>query len=118
MKRITLLALLLLGFGQFVYSQGITKQAPEGFDLKRASIGRGTVDTVTYTSETVDTERTATIYTPPGYSENNTYPLLYLLHGIGGDEYAWLRNGNAKLVLDNVYAGVKMVSMIMVIPNG
>src|SRR5699024_8386429 len=118
MKRITLLALLLLGFGQFVYSQGITKQAPEGFDLKRASIERGTVDTVTYTSETVDTERTATIYTPPGYSENNTYPVLYLLHGIGGDEYAWLSNGNANVVLDNLYAEGKIEPMIVVMPNG
>lgn len=112
------MALLLLGFGQFVHSQGITKQAPKGFDVKKASIERGTVDTVTYNSETVGTKRTATIYTPPGYSDNNRYPVLYLLHGIGGDEYAWLSNGNANVVLDNLYAEGKIEPMIVVMPNG
>jgi enterochelin esterase-like enzyme len=118
MKRITLLAVMLLGFGQFVHSQGLTKQAPEGFDVKRASIERGTVDTVTYNSETVGTEREAIIYTPPGYAESKKYPVLYLLHGIGGDQYAWLDNGNANVVLDNLYAEGKIEPMIVVMPNG
>lgn len=118
MKRISLLALMLLVFGQFVHSQDISKQAPKGFDAKRANIEHGTVDTVSYHSETVGTKRTATIYTPPGYSDNQRYPVLYLLHGIGGDEYAWLTNGNANVVLDNLYAEGKIEPMVVVMPNG
>jgi enterochelin esterase-like enzyme len=118
MKRVVLIAFLFLGFGQVAHSQGITKQAPEGFDVRKSGIERGTVDTVTYQSETVGTERTATIYTPPGYSEDKKYPVLYLLHGIGGDEYAWLKNGNANVILDNIYAENKIEPMIVVMPNG
>ncbi len=118
MKHITFAALLFLLFSQFVNAQEITKQAPQGFDVRQAGIERGTVDTVLYNSETVGTERRVIIYTPPGYSENNTYPVLYLLHGIGGDEYAWLRNGNANVVLDNLYAEDKIEPMIVVMPNG
>jgi len=46
------------------------------------------------------------------------YPVLYLLHGIGGDEYEWTRGGVANVILDNLYADKKLVPMIVVIPNG
>jgi enterochelin esterase-like enzyme len=62
--------------------------------------------------------RKAQIYTPPGYSKNQKYPVLYLLHGIGGDEKEWTRNGAANVVLDNLYADKKAVPMIVVLPNG
>lgn len=118
MRKKIALTLLILGLSQWAYCQQIQHHAPEGFDVRQPGIERGIVDTVTYQSQTVGTERTATVYTPPGYSESKTYPVLYLLHGIGGDEYAWLKNGNANLVLDNLYAEDKLEPMIVVMPNG
>lgn len=66
--------------------------------------------------------RRATIYTPPGYDNphNSTrrYPVLYLLHGKGGDENAWTELGRAAQILDNLIATGKVVPMIVVMPNG
>ena len=58
------------------------------------------------------------IYTPPGYSKKNKYPVLYLLHGIGGDEKEWLNGGKPQVILDNLYAQGKIEPMIVVMPNG
>ncbi len=58
------------------------------------------------------------VYTPPGYNVNTLYPVLYLLHGIGGDQYEWMHNGNAAVILDNLYAKGKLEPMIIVFPNG
>jgi len=118
MKQITLLALLIFVSSQFARSQDIVKHAPEGFDIEKPGIPHGTIDTVVYESETVGTERTAIIYTPPGYSENKQYPVLYLLHGIGGDETEWLDGGRPQVILDNLYAEDKLEPMIVVMPNG
>lgn len=92
--------------------------APEGFDAARQSIAHGKVDTVRYTSKTVGTTRKAIVYTPPGYSKKVKYPVLYLLHGIGGDEKEWLKHGQPQVILDNLYAEGKLQPMIVVMPNG
>lgn len=113
---------LLIGtfflFNQYAHSQSIIRQAPDGFDEVRTGITYGTIDTVSYMSETVGTMRDAIIYTPPEYSEANSYPVLYLLHGIGGDEFEWLNNGNPGVILDNLNAEGMIVPMIVVMPNG
>jgi enterochelin esterase-like enzyme len=92
--------------------------APQGFDMKRDGIDRGKLETVEYDSTTVGAKRKAQVYTPPGYSKDKKYPVLYLLHGIGGDENEWTRGGVANAILDNLYADKKIVPMIVVIPNG
>jgi enterochelin esterase-like enzyme len=92
--------------------------APKGFDVKRDGIGRGKLETVEYESSTVGVKRKAQVYTPPGYSKDNQYPVLYLLHGIGGDENEWTRGGSADVILDNLYADKKAVPMIVVLANG
>ncbi len=92
--------------------------APEGFDVKRDGIERGKLETIEYDSTTVGTKRRAKVYTPPGYSKDKKYPVLYLLHGLGGDEYEWTRGGVANLILDNLYADKKAAAMIVVMPNG
>ena len=94
--------------------------APRGFDQRREDIERGKIETVEYESTTVGTRRKALVYTPPGFSAESdaTYPVLYLLHGIGGDENEWRRGGRAEVVLDNLYADEKAVPMIVVLPNG
>src|SRR5262249_55055527 len=91
---------------------------PRGFDVKRDGIDRGKLETVEYDSKTVGVKRKAQVYTPPGYSTDKKYPVLYLLHGIGGNEYEWTRGGKAEVILDNLYADKKAVPMIVVLPNG
>lgn len=59
------------------------------------------------------------VYTPPGYESNEKrYPVLYLLHGIGGDEEAWLGTGRVVQIMDNLIAQGKAEPMIVVMPNG
>jgi enterochelin esterase-like enzyme len=117
MKRLFFLVFATIAFSIFANSQGIVKQAQPGFDSLRAGIPHGRIDTITYTSETVGSQRRALVYTPPGYSKNNKYPVFYLLHGIGGDEKEWLQ-GKPQVVLDNLYAEGKIKPMIVVMPNG
>lgn len=100
------------------FSQGIEKYAAPGFDVEQTGISHGKIDTITYKSKTVGTSRKALIYTPPGFSKKNNYPVLYLLHGIGGDEKEWLNGGSPQVILDNLYAEGKLKPMIVVLPNG
>jgi enterochelin esterase-like enzyme len=92
--------------------------APEGFDKMREGIAHGKVETVEYDSKTVGNKRKMLIYTPPGYSTDNKYPVLYLLHGIGGDETEWYKNAAPNVILDNLYADKKLTAMIVAMPNG
>lgn len=94
------------------------RTAPPGFDTRREGIERGRVETVEYDSKTVGIRRKMTVYTPPGYSKEKKYPVLYLLHGIGGDETEWQRFAKPNLLLDNLLAEGKAVPMILVMPNG
>jgi enterochelin esterase-like enzyme len=91
---------------------------PEHFATRRDGIERGRLRTVEYDSTTVGVKRQAQVYTPPGYSSDRTYPVLYLLHGIGGDEIEWTRSGAADIILDNLYADGKAEPMLVVLPNG
>jgi enterochelin esterase-like enzyme len=99
-------------------AQNIVNHAPQGFDSLRTRIAHGVLDTIYYQSKTVGTDRKALIYTPPGYSRDKKYPVLYLLHGIGGDEKEWLNGGHPQVILDNLYSENKIEPMIVVLPNG
>ncbi len=92
--------------------------APAGFDQARDGIAHGQLEMVEYDSKSVGTKRKALVYTPPGYSADRKYPVLYLLHGIGGDEEEWRRGGQPNVILDNLLADQKAVPMIIVMPNG
>ena len=92
--------------------------APEGFDQHRENIAHGNIELVEYFSKTVGNLRKARVYTPPGYSESGRYNVLYLLHGIGGDENEWFNYGHPHIILDNLYADNKLKPMIVVLPNG
>jgi enterochelin esterase-like enzyme len=118
MKQLFLLISTLFAFNLIANSGNIVKHAPKGFDTLRIGIPRGKIDTVFYSSKTVGTKRRALIYTPPGFSENKKYPVLYLLHGIGGDETEWLKGGQPQVILNNLYAEKKIEPMIVVMPNG
>ena len=64
---------------------------PAGFEKRRDNIPHGKLEMIEYESKTVGTTRKMQVYTPPGYSKDKKYPVLYLLHGIGGDETEWER---------------------------
>lgn len=91
--------------------------APEGFDKVR-DVPHGKIETVEYDSKSVGTKRKLLIYTPPDFDRSKRYPVLYLLHGIGGTEREWADNGSPGAILDNLYAERKLVPMIVVMPNG
>ncbi|MDP4262137.1 MAG: alpha/beta hydrolase-fold protein [Bacteroidota bacterium] len=118
MKMLIFLVSTLFAITVCVHSQTIPRQASGGFDSLRADIAHGKIDTISYTSKTVGTKRRALIYTPPGFSKKEKYPVLYLLHGIGGDEKEWLNGGHPQVILDNLYAENKIAPMIVVMPNG
>src|SRR5829696_7574765 len=91
---------------------------PDGFEKAREGIAHGKLEMVEYDSKSVGNKRKAFVYTPPGYSPDKKYPVLYLLHGIGGDEGEWRRGGRPEIILDNLLAENKAVPMIIVMPNG
>ena len=91
---------------------------PAGYDSYRSNIPHGKVTVATYPSTTVGVDRKTLIYTPPDYSTDKKYNVLYLLHGIGGDEYEWYNNGSPHIILDNLYADQKLEQMIVILPNG
>jgi enterochelin esterase-like enzyme len=91
---------------------------PAGFDVKRSGIPHGKLEMIEYDSKTVGTTRKMQVYTPPGYTTDTQYPVLYLLHGIGGDETEWQRFAQPEVLLDNLIADGKAVPMIIVMPNG
>ncbi len=82
-------------------------------------VPHGTVSYRWYNSPGNGKMRRLAIYTPPGYENSDTkYPVLYLLHGIGGDEEAWLGSGRASQILDNLIAQGKAKPMIVIMTNG
>ncbi len=91
--------------------------APKGFDQAR-DVPKGEVKTVEYESKSVGTRRKLVVYTPPAFDPTKKYPVLYLLHGIGGTEREWLDNGAPNVILDNLYSEGKLAPMIVVMPNG
>jgi enterochelin esterase-like enzyme len=93
-------------------------EPPAGFDARREGVPRGKLEMVTYESKTVGATRKMQVYTPPAYSKDEKYPVLYLLHGIGGDETEWQRFAKPDVLLDNLIADGKATPMIVVMPNG
>jgi enterochelin esterase-like enzyme len=89
---------------------------PEVFQPQR--VPHGTVTAMWVPSTPLKTPRRMFVYTPPGYEEGETrYPVLYLLHGSGGDEEAWPVMGIANVIMDNLIAEGKARPMIVVMPN-
>lgn len=117
MKKIITTAVFLF-MCNFIVAQKIKKEGPKGFDQLKPEIAHGKIDTISYASKTVGTTRKALVYTTPGFSKDKKYPVLYLLHGIGGDEKEWLNGGTPQIILDNLFAEGKIKPMIVVLPNG
>ncbi len=82
-------------------------------------VPHGSVKRTWYNSPTLGKERRITVYTPAGYEQSKgKYPVLYLLHGAGGDEEAWMTLGRTSQILDNLIAQGKARPMLVVMTNG
>jgi enterochelin esterase-like enzyme len=95
---------------------------PQGFDADNSAIPHGKVDlSVSYPTRNYGMKKVS-VYTPPGYATDKKYPVMYLHHGIGGNEVAWLgqgsNEGNADNVMDHLYSKQLATPMIVVMPNG
>ena len=92
----------------------------EQADLYKVNdVPHGTVARRWYESPGLKMNRRLTVYTPPGYENSKeTYPVLYLLHGAGGDEEAWISLGRTAQIMDNLIAQGKVKPMIIAMPNG
>lgn len=97
----------------------ISGPASETWEFK-PQVAHGTVSAVWYPSEVLkQASRRMYVYTPPGYEAGSEkYPVMYLLHGSGGDEDAWTNMGRANVILDNLIAAGKAKPMIVVMTNG
>lgn len=118
LKRFLIISICLIFIESAANAQSLVFPAAPGFDVVCTDIPHGKIDTISYNSTTVGTTRQALIYTPPGYSKEKKYPVLYLLHGIGGDKMEWLNGGHPEVILDNLYAEKKVEPMIVIMPNG
>jgi len=96
----------------------ISGPASDMWDFK--DVPHGQVEAIWYPSEILkEKSRRMLVYTPPGYHTTTAkYPVLYLLHGGGGDEDAWDTMGRANIIMDNLLAAGKIKPMIVVMPNG
>lgn len=101
-------------------SQGLVLvPGSEPLEWERRDGPRGTLETLAYHSELIGEDRQAVVYLPPGYAAGGpeTYPVLYLLHGVMDDERAWTTAGRANVILDNlIHAGAE--PMLVVMPLG
>ncbi|MDD4970337.1 MAG: alpha/beta hydrolase-fold protein [Paludibacter sp.] len=89
---------------------------PAGFRDKR-DVLHGAITTVQYDSKTLSTRREMLVYTPPGYSADKKYPVIYLLHGLNSGAGQWPYWVHADYVIDNLIAEGKIKPAIVVFPN-
>lgn len=92
--------------------------APAGFDKAPTNELAGRTEVFEYDSTVTGARRKAVVYLPPHYSSGKTYPVLYLLHGIAGNEWEWSGYVHADAVVDNLIAAGEATPMIIVMPNG
>ena len=89
----------------------------ENYSIK--DVPHGNVSQVWYNSPTLKLNRRMYVYTPAEYATGKKkYPVLYLLHGAGGDEDAWNNMGRASVIMDNLIASGKAKPMLVVMTNG
>lgn len=88
----------------------------DNFASIKKDIEYGKLEPVEYSSNTTGSVRKANILLPPGYTEEKEYPVLYLLHGIGGNHTEWM-GGNPGAIIGNLIAEGEAKEMIIVMPN-
>jgi enterochelin esterase-like enzyme len=120
--KITTLGLLLLPALAFSSDPAGLPVPPTGFDSKSSTIPHGTVTaSQSYPTTKYNTQK-VTVYTPPGYSTSQKYPVVYLMHGIGGNEVSWIgqgsNEGDAANIMDFLLSKNLIKPFIVVMPDG
>ena len=96
-----------------------TRKGDAGYYYQNNNVPHGSVTRIWYDSENAKMDRRMTVYLPNGYEQGKEkYPVLYLLHGSGGDENAWSELGRTIQIMDNLIAEGAAKPMIVVMPNG
>lgn len=93
------------------------KTVPEGYNEKHEGIPYGTIETISYYSTVTECDRKCCLLLPDGYSADKKYPVIYLLHGVNGDEDQWLTGTQSQYVFGNSIAAGTAVPMVVVMPN-
>jgi enterochelin esterase family protein len=115
----TRLKILSVATAMCMLAAAATAQTSEPAYLEVRSVPHGTVETHAYKSKSLGTERKVVVYTPPDYEKTSLrYPVLYLLHGAGGNETTWTERGRAHVILDNLIAEGKLKPLVVVMPFG
>ncbi|WP_084554805.1 alpha/beta hydrolase [Eubacterium xylanophilum] len=94
----------------------IIENVPTDYNVAREGVNYGEKETIEYFSTAATRELKANVLLPAGYTPDKKYPVLYLLHGIGGSERDWVRS-NPQVILGNLVADGKAKDMIIVLPN-
>lgn len=92
--------------------------APEGFNVARENIPHGEVTIVEYDSKSLGLRRMLRVYTPPNYSPDRRYPVLYLHHGLGNTSTEWTQRARTPIIIDNLLADGKVQPFVIVFPSG
>ncbi len=84
------------------------------------NVSHGQLREILFFSQSTDATRRAFVYTPPGYDQetDKRYPVLYLQHGWGENEYGWGVQGRGNLIMDNLIAEGKAKPFIIVMTYG
>ena len=97
----------------------VAKPGTDSVLYQNSEVPHGEMSTLWYSSKSVASPRRALVYTPPGYRGGSEhYPVLYLLHGWGGDENEWTDLGRLTQIMDTMLSEKKIVPMIVIMPNG
>ena len=119
MNRIqSLIVAGLFAMPMFLIAQTLPANPPSGYDQNKSGAQKGSCNYFNYQSSATNSSRRARIYLPPGYSTSKKYAVLYLLHGIGGNEDEWYNNGAPHIIMDNLIAEGKIKPFIVVLPYG
>ena len=107
-------------YGSCRWESGIEIPAHDQDFYAMKNVPHGNVQQVLFWSESTQQCRRAFVYTPPTYGKNKKerFPVLYLQHGWGEDETAWMTQGHANLIMDNLIAEGKMKPFIVVCTYG
>ncbi|MBT7098914.1 esterase, partial [Candidatus Poribacteria bacterium] len=103
--------------GRWPESQFLVRADPPRA-YEQADAPQGAVHLRRYASESLGVVRRMHVYTPPGYTPDTTYPVVYLLHGYGDTDSGWTTLGRAHIIADNLIAAGKIDPMVIVMPHG
>jgi enterochelin esterase family protein len=118
--KLRALACRVFAAALFMPAAGLMAQNPDLPEWQQMrSVPHGVLQRVEYPSKAIDKAREAIVYLPPGYDGGaDRYPVLYLLHGAGGDESVWPQRMQANVILDNLIADGELEPLVVVMPHG